>query len=71
MKQEVKKWVVEYDEELDTLYISRPIIPKDATLYGINDGYDCYITKEGKVVGVIIEYFKTETLNMMKKLKQK
>ena len=71
IKKEIKKWVVEYDEETDILYISRPIIPADAMLFGINNGYACYITKKNKIVGIMIEYFTTETLDMKKKLNPK
>jgi len=66
MKNEIKKWKVKYYEDTDTLFVSREKIPKDAELYMINPGYSCCVTKKGKVVGIMIEYFKTETQNKYK-----
>ena len=69
MDKEIKKWVIDYQEDEDTLFVSRSRIPKDALLYGMNDGYDCYVSK-GKVVGIVIEYFKTDAAAKLKAIKK-
>lgn len=69
LEKEMKKWVVNYDEDEDTLYIGRPKMPRDSVLYQINDGYACHLTLRGKIVGISIEYFRWETLKIKKKMK--
>jgi len=63
MKKEVKKWTVDYHKDTDTLFVSRDPVPKDARLFYANDGYACYKTKKGKIVGIMIEYFTMENKN--------
>ena len=69
MKKELKKWIIDYHEDTDTLFVSRHPIPRDARLLRINDGYDCYVTKRGKIVGIMIEYFTMESKTKIKEFK--
>ena len=69
MEKEIKKWTTDYHKDTDTLFVSRYPIPKDARLLQINDGYACYVTKKGKIVGIMIEYFTMESKTKIKEFK--
>ena len=71
MKKEIDKWEIEYEKDTDTLFVSRKVIPKDARLIMINNGYSVYVNKKKEIVGIIIEYFTTEAKEMLKNLKTK
>jgi len=69
MKKELKKWTIDYHKDTDTLFVSRNPIPMGARLLQVNDGYACYVTKKGEIVGIMIEYFTMESKTKIKEFK--
>ena len=67
--KEPLKWKTSYDSISDILYITREKLPKGAVLCNINDGYSVYITKKKKIVGIAIEYFSSETEEVLSEIK--
>jgi len=57
----VKKenWVSRYDVETDAFYFSVKKLPNDARLQYFGDEIAFYITKDNKIKGIFIEYFKS------------
>lgn len=53
-----EKWAVEYDSSLDSFYWTKPRISKDAKLKKFLDDFSLYITSQGRIEGVFIEYAK-------------
>ena len=51
-----EKWAVEYDSSLDSFYWTKPRISKDAKLKKFLDDFSLYITSQGRIEGVFIEY---------------
>lgn len=52
------KWVMEYNPDLDSLYWSKPKISPSAQLKKFLQDFSIYITKEGSIEGLFIEYAK-------------
>jgi hypothetical protein len=50
------QWVVEYDNELDSFYWTKPSISKDAQLTRFSDEFALYVTPKGNIEGLFIEY---------------
>ncbi len=55
-------WVLRYDTESDALSITVPKLSNDARIKYFNDDIAFYITKNNKLEGVFVEYFKTNFL---------
>lgn len=51
-------WVVEYDADVDSFYWTRPEISQSAQLTKLSDDFALYLTPEGQVEGLFIEYAK-------------
>jgi len=62
------KWRLEYDRELDQLFVGKKIIPKNAFLYGLNDEINIFVTPASNVNGLFIEYFAKNYIKHNKKL---
>lgn len=54
-KQE--KWTVYYDDDVDQLFFTPKVIPKDSFLVTFNDDISLYLTKNSEIKGLFIEYF--------------
>ncbi|MDP4009014.1 MAG: hypothetical protein Q8P71_01125 [bacterium] len=52
------KWVIEYDSDLDSLYWSKPKISPSTQLKKFLQDFSLYITKQGLIEGLFIEYAK-------------
>lgn len=55
-------WVPRYDVESDSLSITAPKLHKDARIRYFDNEIAFYITKNGKVEGVFVEYFSSNFL---------
>ena len=52
------KWTVDYDADLDSLYWTRPKLSAEVQLTKLSDDSALYLTPEGEVEGMLIEYAK-------------
>lgn len=52
------KWALEYDADVDSLYWSKPEISKNAQLIKLSEDFALYVTPEGAIEGIFIEYAK-------------
>jgi hypothetical protein len=52
------KWAFEYDADVDSLYWSKPDISKNARLMKLSEDFALYVTPEGTIEGIFIEYAK-------------
>ena len=59
-KNVVKKedWVSRYDIDTDSFSVTTKRLPKDARIKYFGDEFAFYMTKDSKVKGIFIEYFK-------------
>jgi len=62
------KWKLEYDADLDELFLGMKVIPKKSFLYNLNGEINIFITPESKINGFFIEYFAKNYLKHNKKL---
>lgn len=65
---ETGKWKLEYDKELDQLFVGEKIIPKKSFLFNLNDEINIFVTPSSKVNGMFIEYFAKNYIKHNKKL---
>ena len=67
----VKKhgWVSRYDIETDALSVTVKKLSKDARIQYFDKEIAFYITRDNKVEGLFLEYFKTNFVNHHKELK--
>lgn len=54
----VDGWKVEYDADLDSFYWTRPVISLTAKLTKLSDDFALYMTPDGNIEGIFIEYAK-------------
>ena len=64
-----QKWAVEYDADLDSLYWTKPVISPFAKLTKLSDESALYITPEGNIEGLFIEYAKNNFISHNNTLK--
>lgn len=67
---EKQKWEFYYDADLDNFYYSPSKIPKDATLFSLNEEISFYIRPNNEVVGIFIEYLNSNFLQHHKMYKE-
>lgn len=65
----IENWKITYDKDLDTFYAHRLPLPRSSRLFLPNGTVSYYVTKNGKIVGIMIEYFLTEINQMLKTIK--
>ncbi len=63
------KWAIEYDADVDSFYWTKPEISKQARLMKLSDDIALYVTPEGNVEGVFIEYAKNNFMEHNKDFK--
>lgn len=63
-------WVSRYDAESDALSVAASELSDDARIKYFDDEVAFYITKDHKIEGVFIEYFKSNFVNHHKDLKE-
>lgn len=63
------KWTSLYDVESDALSVTVPNLSKDARIKYFDDETAFYMTKDNKVEGVFIEYFKSNFVKHHQNLK--
>jgi hypothetical protein len=51
-------WAIEYDADVDSFYWTKPDISRDARLTKLSDDFALYLTPDGHVEGLFIEYAK-------------
>ena len=56
---EKEKWVSRYDSESDSFYFTVLKLPPDARIKYFTDEFAFYLTKDEKIKGLFIEYFKS------------
>ena len=59
---ETHNWISRYDVESDALSVTVPRLSDDARIKYFNDEIAFYITKNRKIEGIFIEYFKSNFL---------
>ncbi len=64
------KWVMEYDPDLDSLYWSRPKLSSTARLKKFLEDFSLYITEQGSIEGLFIEYAQGNFISHNKEYKQ-
>ena len=62
-------WVVEYDTDLDHFYWTRPQLSSTARLAKLSDEFALYMTPEGSVEGMFIEYAKNNFMEHYQQFK--
>lgn len=68
-KKKYENWEITYDDEIDALYVSEPVIHKKYKLFHI-EGINYYVNKNGKIAGIMIEYFSTQIREWFNKNKK-
>ena len=63
------KWAIEYDADVDSFYWTKPEISKHAQLMKLSDDFALYVTPEGNIEGVFIEYAKNNFMEHNKDFK--
>ena len=63
------KWAIEYDADVDSFYWTKPEISKQAQLMKLSDDFALYVTPEGNIEGVFIEYAKNNFMEHNKDFK--
>jgi ketosteroid isomerase-like protein len=57
------KWIPHYDSDTDSLVLHNPNLSSNARKKYFNDELAFYITNDGKIEGVFVEYFKSNFLS--------
>lgn len=52
------KWEIEYDSDSDSFYWTKPQISQKAQLMKLSEDFALYVTPEGNIEGIFIEYAK-------------
>jgi len=63
------KWIPRYDIESDALSVTLSILSKDARIKYLNDEVAFYMTKDNKIEGIFIEYFKSNFIKHHRDIK--
>ena len=63
------KWAIEYDADVDSFYWTKPKISTQARLMKLSDDFALYVTPEGNIEGVFIEYAKNNFMEHNKDFK--
>jgi len=72
LEEQTKKqnWVSRYDIETDSFSLSVSKLPDDARIKYFGDEVAFYMTKDKKIKGIFIEYFKSNFIKHHKELKE-
>lgn len=62
-------WISRYDIESDSLSVTSPKLSDDARIKYVNDEIAFYMTKDNKIEGVFVEYFKSNFIEHHEDLK--
>jgi len=65
-----QNWVSRYDSETDSFSFSVPKLPNDARIKYFGDEVAFYMTKDKKIKGIFIEYFKSNFVKHHKELNE-
>lgn len=65
-----KEWKIDYDKDVDHLFVGVYPMKKDAMKYKMND-LSLYIDKNGDICGIFIEYYKSDFKKNWKKIVKK
>lgn len=62
-------WISRYDSESDSFFVTTPHLSKDARIHYFDDEIAFYLTKDNKVEGLFLEYFKSNFVEHHRELR--
>ena len=64
----IQKWEKHYDKDCDHLYVGVYPMKKDAKSFKLNEYLSVYITPDGEIHGIFVEYYKYDFVKRFKQL---